>query len=261
MAAKFWVGGSGTWDATSTTHWAASSNGAGGDPVPTSSDDVTFDGSSGGGIVLIGTTINVLSLTMGAFTGTLNFTNFPNVTVGSFSGTGTGTRTLIVANGNWILTGTGTIWTTATTTGLTFDGSKMTINVTDKSATGKTLTGGGLVFKSFYYTGSIASITLTNMNFTDGATLIPLPYGELKTEQDYLNTKAGTVGLTKQQTLQRLFGAVGSDPTNPMTAQDAANNYATTGTTFSIAEALRRKVGGATATNTDIYGQEAARRL
>lgn len=44
--ARYWVGGAGNWDASDTTHWAASSGGAGGQSVPTSSDDVIFDSAS-----------------------------------------------------------------------------------------------------------------------------------------------------------------------------------------------------------------------
>ena len=47
MAVRYWVGGPGTWDTTSTAHWSASSGGAGGASVPTSADDVVFDGNSG----------------------------------------------------------------------------------------------------------------------------------------------------------------------------------------------------------------------
>lgn len=43
MASRFWVGGTGNWDAATTTNWAATSGGLGGASVPTSSDDVTFD--------------------------------------------------------------------------------------------------------------------------------------------------------------------------------------------------------------------------
>jgi hypothetical protein len=261
MAAKFWVGGAGVWDGTSTTHWAATTGGTAGDPVPVAGDDVTFDGSSGGGLVTLGAAVNVKSITMGAFTGTLDFTNFPDVTLQTFSGTGAGTRTLTMGNGTWKLTGTGTIWTTATTTGLTLNAGTAKINPTDQSATGKTLTGGGLVFYDFFYQGVVASLTLTNMNFTLGATIIPLPYGGIKTEQDYLNTKLGSVGLTKQQALQRLFGAVGSDTTNPMTTQDAATNYAGAGAAGkTIGGALKHKAG-ASASGVDIDAQEAARRL
>lgn len=41
--ARYWVGGTGYWDATTTTHWSATSGGAGGASVPTSTDDVIFD--------------------------------------------------------------------------------------------------------------------------------------------------------------------------------------------------------------------------
>lgn len=56
MAARYWVGGSGTW--TSTLKWSATSGGATGASVPTAADDVYFDGASGltaGGVVTIDT--------------------------------------------------------------------------------------------------------------------------------------------------------------------------------------------------------------
>jgi hypothetical protein len=43
MADRYWVGGSGTWDATTTTNWATTSGGAGGASAPTSADNVIFD--------------------------------------------------------------------------------------------------------------------------------------------------------------------------------------------------------------------------
>jgi hypothetical protein len=46
MADRYWVGGTGTWDATSTTNWSASSGGAGGASAPTSADNVIFDANS-----------------------------------------------------------------------------------------------------------------------------------------------------------------------------------------------------------------------
>jgi hypothetical protein len=41
MADRYWVGGTGSWDAT-TTNWSATNGGAGGASVPTASDDVFF---------------------------------------------------------------------------------------------------------------------------------------------------------------------------------------------------------------------------
>jgi len=47
MATYYWVGGSGTWDNSSTTNWSATSGGSGGAGVPTTADDVVFDVNSG----------------------------------------------------------------------------------------------------------------------------------------------------------------------------------------------------------------------
>jgi len=40
---RYWRGGSGTWDVTTTTNWSATSGGSGGASVPTSADAVVFD--------------------------------------------------------------------------------------------------------------------------------------------------------------------------------------------------------------------------
>src|SRR3990167_4016615 len=45
-ASRYWVGGTGNWDASDTAHWSVSSGGAGGASVPTSSDNVIFDAAS-----------------------------------------------------------------------------------------------------------------------------------------------------------------------------------------------------------------------
>jgi hypothetical protein len=84
MANRYWVGGSGTWDPTSTTHWSASSGGSGGASVPTSADDVIFDAnsfSSNGSTLLLqppagNFTILVLgkSITFAAITKTVTMT-------------------------------------------------------------------------------------------------------------------------------------------------------------------------------------------
>lgn len=47
MANRYWVGGTGTWNATNTTNWSETSGGAGGASVPTSADDVFLDANSG----------------------------------------------------------------------------------------------------------------------------------------------------------------------------------------------------------------------
>jgi hypothetical protein len=67
MASRFWVGGTGNWDASTTTHWSATSGGAGGASVPTSSDTVTFNSSSNATAytVTVTATANCSDLTIG----------------------------------------------------------------------------------------------------------------------------------------------------------------------------------------------------
>lgn len=68
MANRYWVGGTGNWDASTTTNWSASSGGAGGASVPTASDNVIFDTLSNATAytVTITATANCLDFTMGA---------------------------------------------------------------------------------------------------------------------------------------------------------------------------------------------------
>lgn len=70
MANRFWVGASNSWNATAGTKWALTSGGAGGQAVPTSSDDVFFDGSSGSGTVTVTTDLQCKTLNFTGFTGT-----------------------------------------------------------------------------------------------------------------------------------------------------------------------------------------------
>lgn len=51
MATRYWVGGAGTWNASTTTNWSATSGGAGGASAPTSTDDVVLDTNSGTGAI------------------------------------------------------------------------------------------------------------------------------------------------------------------------------------------------------------------
>ena len=136
-AARFWVGGTGTWDASDQTHWS-STTGPGNAPqtVPGAGDTVTFDANSGGGTVTVNTTINVTSITMGAFGGTLDFAaNDNNVTLVTFSNSGTGTRTFNMGDGTWtITTPSATPWDQGTITNLTFASNASTLVIAPSSA-------------------------------------------------------------------------------------------------------------------------------
>lgn len=162
MASRFWVGGTGTWDSSTTTNWAASSGGAGGQSVPGSGDTVTFDGSSGGGTVTLnfGGTITVQSITMGAFTGTWdNSVNNNNITVtnsgNAFSGSGSGTRTIKLGTATYTLSSTSApVWNFTTVTGLTLLASSATIAFTGGAATKTINPGNGTTYGTVTFSAS-----------------------------------------------------------------------------------------------------------
>jgi hypothetical protein len=66
----YWVGGSGTWDTSSTTNWSTSSGGAGGAPVPTTNDAVVFDQAGTYTVTMTGA-LNCNNITVSA--GTVTF--------------------------------------------------------------------------------------------------------------------------------------------------------------------------------------------
>jgi hypothetical protein len=128
-ASRFWVGGTGTWDSSTTTHWAATSGTAGGQSVPGSADTVTFDGASGGGTVTLnfGGTITIQSIVLGAFTGTFdNSVNNNNMTLSAsgnaFSGNGSGARTYKLGTATYTLSNNTATWNISSSTNLTYTG-------------------------------------------------------------------------------------------------------------------------------------------
>lgn len=101
MATRYWVGGAGTWNSSSTTNWSASSGGTGGASAPTIADDVIFDANSGTGdattsgsisaksINTTGTSINLTG--GGAISVAGNVTLISNNLTGSLTFTATAT--------------------------------------------------------------------------------------------------------------------------------------------------------------------------
>lgn len=87
MADRYWVGGAGNWTTANTANWSASSGGAGGASVPTSSDNAFFDANSGTGNVLIAsTTVSCANLTFTGFAGTiLGSSGFTIAVFGNFT--------------------------------------------------------------------------------------------------------------------------------------------------------------------------------
>jgi hypothetical protein len=92
MATRFWVGGgsANTWAATGNTNWSATSGGANNASVPGASDVAVFDGGSGSGNSVLGTTTGVTGLECdgstlgtGAYAGTLTHNTGVTLTLAS----------------------------------------------------------------------------------------------------------------------------------------------------------------------------------
>lgn len=101
MADRFWVGGNGNWDASTTTHWSATPGGAGGASVPTISDDVYLQQSSTTTVILT-TDISINYL----LTECIFDANDHNITVGdvSLGDDILKTATVYMGSGTWTIT-------------------------------------------------------------------------------------------------------------------------------------------------------------
>ena len=124
MATYYWVGGTGTWDNSSTARWSLLSGGIGGAGVPNSADNVIFDANSGAAATVtvastaacLACTVNKADITLslsgsptfnGAFTftqGTLNFNSF-NLTSLTFLGSNANVRTFAFGTGSITING------------------------------------------------------------------------------------------------------------------------------------------------------------
>jgi hypothetical protein len=200
MAARFWVGGTGTWDATTTANWSATSGGAGGASVPGAADDVTINTASitvttDYNVSVISVTINAsaatlslggtltcsgaLTVTQGTFT-----TNDYNVTATSLSSSNSNTRTINLGSSTVTLTSGTNTFVTTTITGLTFNAGTSTIIVSGANAI---VAGGGT---------SAAGVTFYNVSFT-ATTAGTYSIGGINTFNNLTVTGPAAAGVTQ----------------------------------------------------------------
>lgn len=162
MANRYWVGGTASWDGTAGTKWAATSNGPGGETVPTTADDVFFDGFSTGTVTIATGNTGAKSINCTGFTGTI--TGTADITVA-------GSITL-VAGQTYTHTGTVTITGTATLTtagkafsALTVSGSGITVTLGDAldvSTRTITVTQGTFTTANYNVTAGVLSSSNSN---------------------------------------------------------------------------------------------------
>lgn len=167
MSNRYWVGGTGSWDAT-TTNWSATSGGAGGASVPTSADDVFFD-------TLSNATLYTCTLTTA-----------PVCRSVSVAGPAVGNVTM-AGSPTWLIYGgltvaaTGVTWTAvagmffnATTTGwvITTNGVTMTGSMSFQGSGGAWTLGSALT-TSQTITCSVGTFSTANFNITTTSSFNP----------------------------------------------------------------------------------------
>ena len=149
MAARYWVGGTASWDGTAGTKWALTSGGAGGQAVPTTADDVFFTNLSTGTCTVAAGNTGAKSITCTGFTGTLSVT--ADITVaGSITLVAGMTYTQSLGVVTVTVSATGTI----TSAGKTFH--RVTINAP----------GGTVQLADAFNLGTAGTLTLTAGTFT-----------------------------------------------------------------------------------------------
>lgn len=164
MANRYWVGGTGSWDAT-TTHWSASSGGASGASVPTLSDDVFFDTLSNATLYTVTLTTAPVcrSVTVGApATGAVTV-------AGSAAWSIYGSMTLAATGVTW--TTTSAITFAATTTGFTITTNGVSLgNAITFNGAGGGWTLGSAFTGSGAWTLTQGAFATANFNLTTSAT-------------------------------------------------------------------------------------------
>ena len=216
---RYWVGGTGTWDATTTTNWSTSSGGAGGASVPTSLDAVVFNTSSSTAnaayTVTIGTGANVraAAITMG--------------------GPGSGNKITWAGSGNMILHGSfnltaGTAGCTRTFTGgITWSG----------STSGKTFNSNGVTLASAITVNGVSAEWTLAAALDIGSSTLTVTNGLI--DFDTYNLTAGSISSNNANIRTIDFGTgtatlSGSIPFTAGTAESNRSSLTITASTSQI---------------------------
>lgn len=220
MANRYWVGGTANWDGTAGTKWALTSGGTGGEAVPTSADDVFFDGSSGANTVTLSGARVAKTLNCTGFTGTLNF---------SFASAGS-------------LTVSGSV---TLDTGMTYTGTQtLTINATGTLTTaGKTISGNLTISAGTVTLGDALTLSSTSTFTVSGGTFTTSASNYAVSTPTLTTSGTGAKTITLNGSTVTLSGATalnlgGSNLTfNAGTSQinctsDVASTFSGAGLTF-----------------------------
>lgn len=174
MANRYWVGGTGTWNTTSTTNWSATSGGASGASAPGAADIALFDANSGAGTVTISENITLLRLTLtNAAITTIDWNNKTIALVGNAATIYTGNANVAMLNSPTInATYSGATGTRTITPGAgVSEANAVNVNITAGTDTVSLGTGNN-VYKTVNFTGFAGTLTAGNRLFYGGITYV-----------------------------------------------------------------------------------------
>jgi hypothetical protein len=161
----FWVGGTGTWD-TTTTNWSLTSGGAGGAGYPSATCDATYDGNSGASPTITFTgAIFCKNLTVSGVSGTLTTTSTGTLTIYG--------NTSITSTTTWSGSGLLTLGSLGTNTTLTSTGVfSFSCAITVTQLPGYTTTLNNAVTFTGAFTWLSGNINLSNLTITAGTFVV-----------------------------------------------------------------------------------------
>jgi hypothetical protein len=184
MANRYWVGGSGTWNTTSTTNWSASSGGASGASVPTAADSVFFDQAGTYTVTCTGA-LTCLDITVSAGTVTFADGTSPTFAIsGSMS---------LIAGTVWSSTGAITFNATSTGKTITTNGASFASNITFNGV------GGGWTLGSAITTS--VRLVFTAGTFSTSASNYATTSDRYIVQGGTVNLNGSTVTLTGTSTI------------------------------------------------------------
>lgn len=159
MANRYWIGGSGTWNTSTNTHWSTTSGGSNDTVAPTTSDRVLIDEHSGGGTITVSG-----GVCSGIFYQSNDSTNLPTVSSGTVTVTSSASPALSASGGGL---GTGTFSSNITIIGSTTTNFQIGSDFVTFSGTLTTTMSGGTLTLGTWQPGTTSSMALA-LNHTGG---------------------------------------------------------------------------------------------
>lgn len=247
---RFWVGGAGTWNLT-TTNWSASSGGAAGAPTPTARDNVTFDSASNATdyTVTLSTTpvcsnLNIAGPATGnvTFAGTVALNINGNLTIAATGVTYTHTGTMLFGGG------------TSQSYTITTNGKTITSIITiGNSGTTNTWTLGSALTSN-----ATNGITVASQTFSTGNFAVTTPQLNIATSvaaATVINLGSSTITLSPSSGGSAFFVGTGTLTFNAGTSQinvSSSGNFTASliGLTFYNVTFTSNSIGGVYLTGT-----------